>query len=376
MVIKLYLLSQTVNNGINICKIDKFMKANLSSLNQRVQKVVQEAKKENEEIEMVHSKLGDHFQREKENLVKTYEAAGIQLFDKKKQFTEMLKVSLAEQKTAIEKQKNKTTQKIEQALGAREKLSRFKEKMDSASYEEYFNINESITKELAELETFVGTLGHIKPIYLQFHEDITISDKSEIVNKNSKDDNKEDLSNENLARAHSSSRRHHKHSDEKANEESNNQCGKNGVEEDGNQNNEASHGKNSRKKETRGAKTSRHPPASPKDPNYDGARFFSPNGHDGEPSEMNGCPSKIIPKIEELNNNNNVCNPFVEESLLAKLDHSSNKAKNSGTQLQGKGSSQNVTCNTRYSKGNSQEEGQGSKPLREDSDYANHEAKA
>ena len=184
------------------------MKAKVTGLAQRVQQVMREINKENEELEKSKTRIGEHYNLQQSNLAKAYDGAIKTLMDKRKQLSEMLKHSLSDQKTFMTKQKSATCQKIEQALTACEHLSRFADTIDGASYEEYYNLLESLTKETSELESFANTLPRVEVTYLQFHENISITDKSELRPDKFAAEAKSGT------RTHSSSRKHHKHGGE------------------------------------------------------------------------------------------------------------------------------------------------------------------
>ncbi len=194
--------------------IDEAMKTKVSGLMQRTQQTMRAISKENEELERSRSKIADHYALQQDNLSKAYETAIKTLMDKRKQLSETLKYSLSEQKVSMTKQKGVTCQHIEQALTACESLSRFAENIDGASYEEYHNLVETLNKEIAELESFVATLPHVKVSYLQFYENIVISDKSEVHPERSHDTQGGDKENECVRRT--SSRKRHRHAEDRS----------------------------------------------------------------------------------------------------------------------------------------------------------------
>ncbi len=156
------------------------MKAKVAGLVQKAQGLVKEVTAENETLEKTKEEVAEHYSGQQAELSKAYESAVKGLMDKRKQLSDVLKHSLSEQKSALTKQKAQICQRIEQALTASDKLSRFAENMDNLAYEDYQEFVENAAKEISELETYLSSLGRIEVTYMQFHEDIVISDKSEI----------------------------------------------------------------------------------------------------------------------------------------------------------------------------------------------------
>jgi len=300
------------------------MKSKVNGLMQQAQKINKEVMHENEGLEKIKENLDEHYSIQQGELSKSYENSVKTLMDRRKQLSEILKNSVLEQKNILSKQKNQIQEQIDKALEASEKIGKLSENIENSSYEDFHNTMEILNKQTSELENFINNLQRIELTYMHFHENIVISDKSEII----PNENSNIIPNK-------------KHSQYAPNQEKQkSEIGLSNVKNSGidgvndslekivlheacpnplemkkinSTNLQSGIGikkKPIENKET-GSKTFRYGKQSPKVEGNDGVKFFSPEscGNNGFKMEQH---KKIFTRP-------GVTNPFVEESLMAKI---------------------------------------------------------
>lgn len=154
------------------------MKRKVDELMQKTQHSINELNSENIMLNNEKEKLSEHYEMKQKLIIEAYEDSIKALMEKKKQLSEILKRSLNDQKVDLGKQKTRVVQKLEQASVAAERLGRFIVNMENLSFDDYNKFMEELGKEAAELEAFANFLPHIEVTYMQFHENMNILDRS------------------------------------------------------------------------------------------------------------------------------------------------------------------------------------------------------
>jgi len=154
------------------------MKRKVDELTQKAQHTINELNNENIMLNSEKDKLSEHYEMKQKVIIEAYEESVKALMEKKKQLSDILKRSLNDQKLDLNKQKTRIAQKLEQASVASERLNRFMLNMENLSYDDFNKFVEELSKGTGELESFANFLPHIEITYMQFHENMNILDRS------------------------------------------------------------------------------------------------------------------------------------------------------------------------------------------------------